>query len=105
MAYVATVPRYILVFRVPASSLAACKTAIFSAGAGRFADGKYTECAFTTFGTGQFRLSEKANPYIGKPGEIEEVEEARVETLCVGEDVARHAVEALKKEWTRSLEL
>ena len=34
---------------------------------------------------------------IGKVGELEEVEELRVETICVGRDVAVKAVEALKK--------
>jgi hypothetical protein len=97
MVSMAIVPRFKLVFRVPTSALASCKTAVFSAGAGRFPDGLYTECAFTTLGTGQFRPSDKANPHIGKPGEIEEVSEARVEILCVGEDVARNAVKALKK--------
>jgi hypothetical protein len=29
--------------------------------------------------------------------ELEEVQEARVETLCLGEDVVKKAVEALKK--------
>ena len=47
-------------------------------------------------GTGQFRLGDTANPHIGSVGVLEEVPEARVETLCCGEDVARKAVEALK---------
>lgn len=34
---------------------------------------------------------------IGKVGELEDVEEVRVETLCVGRDVTKEAVEALKK--------
>lgn len=37
------------------------------------------------------------NVQIGKVGELEEVEEVRVETLCVGREVAAKAVEALKK--------
>jgi hypothetical protein len=37
-----------------------------------------------------------ANPHIGSVGAMEEVQEARVETLCLGEDAAREAVEALK---------
>ena len=48
-------------------------------------------------GTGQFRPGDTANPNIGSVGILEEVKEARVETLCVGEDVARKVVEALKK--------
>jgi hypothetical protein len=47
--------------------------------------------------TGQFRPGDSANPNIGGVGKLEEVQEARVETLCLGEDVVRKAVEALKK--------
>ncbi|KAF2430609.1 hypothetical protein EJ08DRAFT_239390 [Tothia fuscella] len=46
---------------------------------------------------GAFRPGELANPHIGKPSELEEVQETRVETLCIGEDVARNAVKALKE--------
>ncbi|KAI2783559.1 GTP cyclohydrolase 1 type 2/Nif3 [Daldinia loculata] len=91
-------PRFKLVFRVPPAALASVKTAIFSTGAGRYpGPGNYTECCWTTMGTGQFRPGDAANPHIGKVGELEEVPEARVETLCVGEDTVRKAVEALKK--------
>ena len=47
-------------------------------------------------GTGQFRPGNTADPHIGRVGALEELQEARVETLCHGEDVARRAVEALK---------
>lgn len=86
-----------LVFFVPPSALAACKSAIFAAGAGRYPGAAgYTECCWTAMGTGQFRPGDTANPHIGKVGALEEVQEARVETMCVGEDVARKAVEGLK---------
>ena len=39
---------------------------------------------------------DKANPNIGSVGKLEEVQEFRVETLCLGEDITRKAVEALK---------
>jgi hypothetical protein len=97
MAAAAAAVRFKLVFYVPTASLASCKNAIFAAGAGRFPGGKYTECCFTTFGTGQFRPGDTANPHIGKPGDLEEVEEAKVEALCIGEDTAREAVKALKR--------
>jgi hypothetical protein len=94
----AAATRFRLVFHVPVSHLAVTKAAVFSAGAGRFpGPGNYTECAFTVLGTGQFRPGDAANPHLGKVGELEEVQEASVETLCVGEDVVRKAVEALKK--------
>lgn len=38
-----------------------------------------------------------ANPNIGEVGKVEAVEEARVETLCMDERIARKAVEALKR--------
>ncbi|PKS07489.1 hypothetical protein jhhlp_006093 [Lomentospora prolificans] len=91
-------PRFTLIFYAPLAAVEACKTAIFAAGAGRYpGSGNYTECCWTAVGTGQFRPGDSANPHLGKPGDLEKVEEARVETLCVGEDVARKAVEALKK--------
>jgi hypothetical protein len=98
MATPATVARFKLVFNVPPSALEACKTAIFAAGAGRYpGPGNYTECCWTSLGTGQFRPGDTANPHIGSVGALEEVQEARVETLCVGEDTARKAVSALKR--------
>ncbi|KAM0278260.1 hypothetical protein ACHAQH_005273 [Verticillium albo-atrum] len=92
-----TPTRYRLVFHVPQPNLEACKRAIFDAGAGRFpGPGNYTEVCWSIIGKGQFRPGGSANPAIGKAGELEQLDEARVETLCVGEEVARKAVAALK---------
>ncbi|KAJ6257801.1 hypothetical protein Dda_7590 [Drechslerella dactyloides] len=89
--------RFKLVFLVPIPALEACKTAVFAAGAGRYpGPGNYTECAWVSVGTGQFRPGDTANPHLGEVGKLEKVEEARVETLCMGEDIARKAVQALK---------
>lgn len=87
--------RYKLIFHAPLTAVATCKQAIFAAGAGKYP--AYSECAFTVVGTGQFRPGDAANPHIGKVGALEEVQEAMVETLCVGEETTRKAVEALKK--------
>ena len=96
-AVVSAATRFKLVFHVPPSALEACKAAIFAAGAGRYpGQGNYTECCWTVMGTGQFRPGNTANPHIGTIGQLEEVQEARVETLCVGQDVVREAVKALK---------
>lgn len=92
--------KYQLSFGVPPENLEACKAAIFAAGAGCYpGQGNYTECCWTITkgGLGQFRPGNGANPHIGTVGDLEYVEESRVETLCVGEDVARAAVAALKK--------
>ena len=91
------VARFKLIFYVPTSNLKVCKKAIFAAGAGRYpGPGGYTECCWTAVGRGQFRPGNTASPHVGSVGELEEVEEARVETLCIGEDTVRKAVEALK---------
>ncbi|KAJ5663316.1 hypothetical protein N7507_004047 [Penicillium longicatenatum] len=91
--------KFKLVFSVPPSALAVCKDAIFAAGAGRYpGPGNYSECCWTTMGTGQFRPGNTADPHIGRIGQLEEVPEIRVETICVGEDIARKAVEALKRQ-------
>jgi hypothetical protein len=91
------VARYKLVFFVPTAALSSCKTAIFAAGAGRFPTGDYSECHWQTLGTGSFRPGDTAKPHIGTVGQVEVVEEYRVETICAGEGVVRKAVEALKK--------
>ena len=54
-------------------------------------------CSFDVPGQGQFLPGEGANPNIGQPGDLEKVDEMRVETLCVGRQVMLSAVEALKK--------
>jgi len=80
----------------PVPALEACKAAIFAAGAGRYPEGKYTECCWTVLGKGQFRPGDAANPHVGVVGELENTEEARVEVICFGVDIARKAVAALK---------
>ena len=90
--------RYKLVFFTPPRDLAKIKEAIFAVGAGKYPGvGGYTEAGFSTRGVGQFKPGDGANPHIGERGKIEEVEEVRFETICVGRDVAKAAVEALKK--------
>lgn len=87
---------YRLVFTVPESHVSACKAAVFAVGAGIYPDSNYTDCCWTTEGTGQFRPGDAARPHLGTVGQVETVREVRVETPCVGKDVARRAVEALK---------
>lgn len=91
----ATATRYKLIFHAPLGAVDACKQAIFAAGAGHYPN--YSQCAYTVVGEGQFLPGDSAQPHIGKPGALEKVQEAKVETLCVGEETTRKAVEALKK--------
>ncbi|KAL8930753.1 MAG: hypothetical protein Q9208_000294 [Pyrenodesmia sp. 3 TL-2023] len=90
-------PRYKLSFTVPHSSLEICKQAAFSAGAGTYAGGKYSEVCFETPGTGQFIPNQGARPAVGEVGKVERTEEVKVEILCVGRDVMLAAVEKMKK--------
>lgn len=84
---------YKLAFFVPVADAEAVKEAVFATGAGRIGD--YEACCFQTRGTGQFRPLEGADPHIGRVGDLEQVEELKVELVC--EDTLIHeAVAALK---------
>ncbi|PYH43148.1 uncharacterized protein BP01DRAFT_358905, partial [Aspergillus saccharolyticus JOP 1030-1] len=89
--------RYKLIFFVPHSHLDVCKDAVFATGAGTYPGGKYSKCCFQTPGTGQFLPGEGANPAIGSVGDVEHVEEMKVEIMCVGRTIMLQAVEALVK--------
>ncbi|CZT04957.1 uncharacterized protein RCO7_09169 [Rhynchosporium graminicola] len=93
----ATAKKFRLVFSTPAHGLEACKAAVFAAGAGRYPEGKYTECCWMVAGKGQFRPGDAANPHVGDVGKLEHTEEVRVEVMCFGEETARKAVTALKE--------
>ena len=81
-----------LVFYVPEDDAESVKAAVFGAGAGRYE--LYDSCAYQTPGTGQFRPLPGSDPYVGKQGVVEYVEEVRVETVC-RDEVVRAAVTAL----------
>jgi dinuclear metal center YbgI/SA1388 family protein len=53
--------------------------ALFEAGAGQIGD--YKNCSFRTEGTGTFRPTGGANPFIGTVGQDEEVKEFRIEVI------------------------
>ena len=59
------------------------RKALSGSGAGRF--NKYDNCSFSVKGTGRFRPLEGSNPAIGEVGKVEEVEEERIETICLSE--------------------
>jgi hypothetical protein len=72
-------PLDVLVVYVPRESTGAVLAALFGADAGRIGD--YEECAFVTSGRGQFRPVRAASPTIGAVGDLEYVDEDRVEVL------------------------
>lgn len=94
--------RFKLIIFVPTTHLEPVKRAIFAAGAGHYPPPptapKYTECCFVTLGTGSFRPAADATPFLGTAGSAaaEEVAEARLETICHGEDMVTRAVAAMK---------
>lgn len=85
---------YQLVFYVPRAYCEAVKQAMFEAGAGRV--GPYDSCAWQTAGTGQFRPLPGSDPFIGQAGELERVEELKVEMVCESRVLAA-AIDALKR--------
>ena len=79
---------------------------MFAAGAGHYPGPRnYTECCFASMVSVSFAL-ETQRPHIPETmGVLEEVQEARVETICLSEEVVRRAVEALKGQVRGNLEL
>ncbi|MFH0910508.1 MAG: Nif3-like dinuclear metal center hexameric protein [Planctomycetota bacterium] len=74
---------------VPETHLERVRAALCRAGAGRW--GEYSECTFRVKGTGGFRGSAEAAPFLGKPNAYEEVAEWRLEGRLLASD--RAAVE------------
>jgi len=84
---------YKLAFFVPPSHVEEVKSALFAAGAGRI--GAYDSCSWQVLGQGQFRPLHGSQPFIGQTGEIEQVQEWKVE-LVVADELIQQVVAALK---------
>jgi len=85
---------YQLVFYVPESHLETVKQAVFAAGAGRL--GNYEHCCWQIRGQGQFRALEGSNPFIGTVGDIQQLDEYRVEMVVI-EPCWRQVIDALRQ--------
>lgn len=85
---------YKITFYVPESHLEPVKAALFAAGAGRI--GAYDACAWQVKGQGQFRPLSGSNPFVGKTGQVEQVDEYKVELVCDDASIQR-AVAALRE--------
>lgn len=83
-----------LCYYVPASHLEVTKAAAFEAGAGRV--GNYDRCCFQVRGEGQFRPLPGSRPFLGVEGQLEQLDEYRVEMVCA-DDVVQGVVAALKQ--------
>lgn len=80
-----------ITFYVPVSHAEKVKESMFRAGAGRV--GNYDCCSFESKGLGQFRPLQGSLPFMGKHGEIEQVEELKVEMVCEDEFLTKAITE------------
>ena len=83
-----------LSFFVPIDHKEAVKLAVFAAGAGRI--GNYEQCSWEVEGRGQFLPLDGADPFLGKPGQLETVQEFKVEMVCDDEEI-KSVLQALKQ--------
>ena len=83
----------IVVF-VPESHTDIVREAIGKVGAGKI--GNYTYCSFSSKGIGRFKPEEGSHPNIGEVGELESVQEERIEFVC-DRNLAKDVILAIKK--------
>ena len=69
-----------IITTIPPENIEETRNAICEAGAGII--GNYTHCSMATKCIGTFKPNDKANPYIGKNGKLEFVEEEKLEVVC-----------------------
>ena len=72
--------KYKIVVYTPESHARILRETLGNAGAGII--GKYTHCTFSIKGTGRSKPMQGATPTIGVVGEIAEIQEERIETVC-----------------------
>jgi hypothetical protein len=83
---------YVITYFVPESHLSITKEVLFKKGAGKY---KHYDCsAWEVKGKGQFRPLEGSNPFTGKTGMLEIIDEYRVEMIC-DDDTVKAALEEL----------
>jgi hypothetical protein len=85
---------YKIIVFVPTSHSDSVRKAMGDASAGVI--GEYSHCSFSSKGIGRYKGSEKSNPFNGKAGVYESVEEERIEVTC-GENELQNVVGAMKK--------
>ena len=86
---------YKLAFFVPVSHVEVVKAAVFAAGGGRIGD--YDHCAWQTLGQGQFRPLDGSQPFLGQTGQVEVVEEWKVELVVADASVLAPEVKGPKR--------
>lgn len=83
-----------LVTFVPTTHADQVRQAMGEAGAGQI--GNYSFCSFSVTGTGRFKPNAAATPAVGERGQINLVEEERIEVACRKDKVA-DVVAAIKQ--------
>ncbi|MEJ2045351.1 MAG: hypothetical protein P8X74_09200 [Reinekea sp.] len=83
---------YVIVVYVPVDHVSNVVTAMLESGAGEV--GNYRACAFQQKGIGQFQPMPGADPFIGTVGELEVLEEVRLEMVCTAANI-RVALQAM----------
>jgi len=83
-----------LVVFVPTTHADIVREAMGKAGAGRI--GNYHFCSFSVKGISRFKPAEGASPSIGKIGELESVEEEKIEVVCP-KGRLKEVIEAVKR--------
>ena len=78
----------------PENSADAVRMAIGDAGGGII--GNYSHCAFVSSGYGYFKPLKGSDPTIGKQGEIERVDEVKIEFVCE-KDKVQSIIDAIRK--------
>ncbi len=79
---------------VPKTHINKIRLALGEAGIGKM--GNYDFCSFVSEGKGYFRPLSGANPAIGVVGKIEEVEEAKLEFVCLESEIEK-VLEVIKQ--------
>jgi dinuclear metal center YbgI/SA1388 family protein len=83
-----------LVVFTPATHAEEIRKVLGKSGAGFI--GNYSHCSFSANGTGRFLPEENSDPFIGQQGQLEQVDEVRIETI-VPEHLVRRIVTAMIK--------
>lgn len=79
---------------VPVQDSERVRNALAQSGAGRI--GEYSYCSYSVKGNGRFLPSSGANPHVGVVGQINTVEEERIEVVCQRKN-AKTVIAAMKE--------
>lgn len=82
-----------IVVTVPVESADNIRRALGKAGAGKA--GNYEFCSFSVAGTGRFMPNQQANPTIGTAGQLQDVDEERIEVTC-DKSIAKEVIATIK---------